>query len=100
MAHVKRLRQVLDLIESNPRHWNQQYWHCDSCHCFAGFAQILEHNMDPTKDFYDESKDDYTSKTFSQARRWLALTEDQAYDLFDCDNSLKYIQKWINREEN
>ncbi len=37
----ERLRLVLKTIEENPQHWEQREWHCETSHCFAGFAQCF-----------------------------------------------------------
>jgi hypothetical protein len=33
------LRETLQDIKGNPKHWNQRQWHCGSSHCFAGFVE-------------------------------------------------------------
>ena len=34
-------KQVLDKITACPEQWEQISWHCETTHCFAGWAQIL-----------------------------------------------------------
>lgn len=41
-----RLDEIIRIIEGNPDHWNQNYWHCGTSHCFAGFAQCKARGLD------------------------------------------------------
>lgn len=44
-VNVELLQKTLDAIKANPQHWNQQFWHCGTSHCFAGFAELLANNL-------------------------------------------------------
>jgi hypothetical protein len=47
-------RQVMDFIEQNPQHHNQEQWHCGSSHCYAGFVEVFANAADPTRPFKSE----------------------------------------------
>ena len=33
--------------QDNPNHWNQRYWHCNTSHCIAGFADMRRNALLP-----------------------------------------------------
>jgi hypothetical protein len=39
------LLKTLETIKANPKHWDQQSWHCNTSHCFAGFAQLIDRQL-------------------------------------------------------
>lgn len=66
--NIDLLTQVLERIESDPEHWDQQYWfranECGTTYCFAGWACVLDGKIaegavgnDPHSfGWYDEGK--------------------------------------------
>lgn len=74
MANQANLEATLAAIEANPDHWNQTAWHCGTSHCFAGFAEMLRLQMNPT----DEMPKGHGCLVDSLATRdWLELTRSQ-----------------------
>lgn len=45
----ERCEQVLQWIEAHPEHWNQEVWHCGTSHCFAGIAEMMRMELDPSE---------------------------------------------------
>ena len=41
MKNLDNCKLVLAQIENHPETWDQKDWHCQTAHCFAGWAQIL-----------------------------------------------------------
>jgi hypothetical protein len=111
MVNVPRLRDALDYIVEHPDEWNQSNWivrtDCGTAGCLAGVVAVkvmgavplfispgvdatsnLEHSSIEDFDFITEHpiwEVDFTSK-FAQLA--LDLTDDQALDLFEADNTL------------
>ena len=42
-------KMVMDAIKANPASWNQGTYHCKTAHCFAGHAELLLGQSDPTR---------------------------------------------------
>jgi len=40
-VNVELLQKTLETIKANPDHWDQDHWHCETSHCFAGFAELI-----------------------------------------------------------
>jgi hypothetical protein len=40
-VHEERLLATLALVKAHPEHWNQEYWHCGTSHCFIGFGDVI-----------------------------------------------------------
>lgn len=39
MKNKKTFDEIINFIENNPQHWEQESWHCGTTHCIAGFVQ-------------------------------------------------------------
>lgn len=67
---------VLDKIKIFPEQWDQHVWHCDTKHCFAGWAQILS---GAEEDRFTAARD---------AKVFLKISHNEARYLFDADRKL------------
>ena len=38
---IEILDKALEMIEANPKHWDQKMWHCGTSHCLAGFCDLV-----------------------------------------------------------
>lgn len=86
-----RLLRILKTIKSNPKHWNQENWHCGTSHCFAGFAELEKLKL-PLKTSEEIMEKWFpVSNTFKVAREYLQLTDRQAVLLFHSNNSLNEL---------
>lgn len=81
----ERLQQVMDQINQHPETWNQNYWHCDSSHCFMGWAQILSGNP----------KTHGINTIMYDACAWLSISEVEFYELSASNLSRKSLQKKV-----
>jgi hypothetical protein len=81
------LRAVLAKIEAHPETWYQASWHCDTTHCFGGWAQILS-GCEQTERAAQVRRD---------ARRWLGLTRYEADLLFAGQNTLQRIRELVEQ---
>ena len=84
-VNVELLQKTLDAIKANPQHWDQTKWHCNTSHCFAGFAELISNNMpiDTDSEVLESDAnfaDMYTTISGGYAQTvWLA--QDNARDL-------------------
>jgi hypothetical protein len=79
-------KKVLDTIEANPACWRQDAWHCDSSHCFAGWAQILS----------GKRADSYTTRR--DARIFLDLSAVDADYFFAAHRTLEDFRAGYDRD--
>lgn len=83
--------RILKTIKSNPKHWNQENWHCGTSHCFAGFAELEKLKL-PLKTSEEIMEKWFpVSDTFKVAKEYLQLTDRQAELLFHSNNSLNEL---------
>lgn len=99
--NIQRFNQVLAMIEANPAHWNQQFWHCNSSHCFAGFAELECLKLQPRHTICDVvaarvEAANTAAKTWQVAIDYLELTEEQADWLFLPYRTLDDF-RWVRR---
>jgi hypothetical protein len=101
------LLKTLQTIKDNPQHWNQAVWHCDTSHCFAGFAQLLDlklpldyvdedEDVDPDGDPYDSGLYFKGTDTGEYAQEALGLRDYEAKDLFASSNTLADLEEIVN----
>jgi len=103
-VNVKLLNDTLDAIKANPEHWQQRYWHCETSHCFAGFAELLslglpldsdEGNLLNNPSTYNDKDGHWNTRI--NAVKALGLDGDY-YDtdlLFSAHNSLEDLEKMV-----
>lgn len=87
--NIERFKQVLEMIEANPEHWNQSHYHCDTSHCFAGFCDLVEQGLPASTD--QESHELYNlrySSCAERAKSFLEINEGEAGFLFACCRTL------------
>lgn len=94
----RRYNQVLATIEANPQHWNQQFWHCNSSHCFAGFTELEFLKLQPRHTICDvlAARGETAARTWQVAIDYLELTEEQADWLFTAYRTLDDF-RWVRR---
>ena len=87
------MTQTMEWIKNNPEHWDQSRWHCGTSHCFAGVAEMLAQNIDPTTKYASES-------TKVIAEKALGLNDQQSDYLFDSHNDINKLSStvdaWVN----
>lgn len=87
----RRFIRVLEAIEANPEHWNQNHWHCGTSHCFAGFAELQKFGLKSSLS-EDEVRGILVHRalfsTFLTAQYYLGLDSDQASWLFSSARTL------------
>ena len=93
MINKELMLNTLAAIKANPQHWDQTSWHCGTTHCFAGFAELLSRNLslDTYIDGYEIN--DWEVNDYAIAK--LGLTDDQAVQLFDADNTLEDLERIV-----
>jgi hypothetical protein len=79
--NIERHNQIIEQIESNPKTWNQEYWHCGTAHCYGGWAQV----------FSGREPNEHT--VMRDAREWLGLTRYQADSAFNANNTLTFLKE-------
>lgn len=111
--NVALLRQTLAHIETHPEEWNQQVYRCRTGMCFAGWAveldggqwaaepdhvdrhvsdeDLLPRPDDPANHIVDGLVD-----VRDRAERILGLHGDQAFDLFDANNTLPMLRQIVS----
>ena len=117
------LRSTLELIKANPDHWDQEYWHCKTSHCFAGFVDLqlrklpldTDENSIPYKDIrvlLEEAGFNLKDKGLTKAIKNLDYPEDptpgeiaqlalglslsQSVSLFNTTNTLEDLEQKVN----
>lgn len=109
--NVPLLRKTLEHITAHPDEWDQDIWAertpCGTVACLAGTAVLLQGFE---LDFYESECDcgcrEGTTASYvisdppqtiqEVARTTLGLTEDQADDLFESDNTLRDLWAYAN----
>lgn len=90
MVNEKLLQEVLDSIEAEPHKLDSRYWvHRDDCWttaCIAGHTVMLE-GYEPLFEVMPYRVEGGMGIA-DIATRLLGLSEEQAAELFDCDNTL------------
>lgn len=113
---AQRLAQVLEAIEANQDHWDQELWHCGTSHCFAGFANLIkrqlpissevitEYRFDPDpfspnyrRRLYLFPNGEVIANPMAEAKEWLGITGEEAWELFDEANSLLSLRCIVTR---
>jgi hypothetical protein len=99
------LRKTLETIKQNPEHWDQQFWHCDTSHCFAGFTHLISLGLDVTKSHFNDQIDwqDFHGACYSingvvtvdYAKEALGLYYEDAQRLFNCLNNLSDLERIV-----
>ena len=89
MANHALLDNTLKLIKENPRHWNQERWHCGTSHCFAGFVELQVKGL-PVNTFLP---DNYLTKHIAMDA--LGINVETADTLFYPYNSLETLERFI-----
>ena len=79
-----RLIEIMEMIEANPSCHTQTSWHCETSHCFGGWAQIKS----------GRHADDST--VVRDARVWLGLTRYEAGRLFAGHNTRKALRMMVD----
>lgn len=101
-VNVELLTKTLETIKANPKHWNQSYWHCDTSHCFAGFAELLANNIPIDTDesvlenderFYNARFDDWS--TSKHATELLGISDNDAETLFASYRTLEDLEEMV-----
>jgi len=106
-VNVELLERTLATIKANPDHWRQSSWHCESSHCFAGFAELLHFGLPVDSDERDLRRDDRFRPdpihgfgsywhTQDNALDALGLDEADGIQLFDGANSLADLESMVN----
>ena len=136
MVNKELLRQVLQIIKDNPEHWDQEQWHCDTTHCFAGVTEALvrgipldsnanEFTWNMDKSLSEQLSECLTKEELTQfslrleatdlnvpleeylnftmpgeytpdiAQIALRLSNEQADNLFDCNNTLEVLEEIV-----
>jgi hypothetical protein len=80
----ERFQEIINKIESNPMSWDQERWHCETAHCFAGHAQILS------------NKPINNGNARKDARVWLDLSKAEANYLFYYKRTLQNFKDFLN----
>lgn len=122
--NIKNINEVMNLIKAHPEIHDQTKWHCNTCHCIAGVANLIAGNFPLNHEFKilitfgcDEGehlkfekgmpvklKDVYEGiNARIWAAEWLELTDTQANILFAPENSLTYmliiVEEWIKEQK-
>lgn len=112
--NVPLLKQTLDYVETHPEEWTQRFYRCGTGMCFAGWAAVLDGGTwydaelkgpwiedmvarpdDPDLDVFLMRDGARTVDVECRARRILGLTEDEASELFDGDNTLDDLRRIV-----
>ena len=87
--NIKNFKLVLNKIIDCPESWNQKEWHCDSSHCFFGWAQILAGKRENNKTVQ------------SDARSFLGLNKQEAEYISHIDRKIEDFENFLQfYEEN
>jgi hypothetical protein len=99
------LRKTLETVKQNPEHWDQQFWHCDTSHCFAGFTHLISLGLDVTKNHYNDDFDYMRPDgsyyringkiTVEYAKEALGLHYEDSSRLFNCLNNLSDLERIV-----
>lgn len=99
-VNVELLRKTLDTIKANPEHWNQRHWHCDTNHCFAGFAELIANNLSIEMSWEQvralRLNGKLESGTGRYAEKLLGITDDDGDVLFDPYNTLEQLERMVD----
>ena len=106
-VNVELLERTLATIKANPEHWYQKNWHCNSSHCFAGFAELLSFGLPiylnvaalkEDKRLYEpvNCRVGFNWFTKGNATEALGLTEEDATLLFAGGNLLEDLESVVN----
>lgn len=103
VLHPQRLREAVEVIESNLRRWNQNCWatgrvpwrnvgwgSCNTVHCIAGWGALLAGwlpeyepwSRNTTGEFYPPSDPTMIRSAFHIAQEHYGLTDQEAVVLF------------------
>lgn len=116
MANATKLREVLDHIADHPEQWNQKLYavqtHCGTAYCAAGLAVVLNgHKVQWYTDVVEigahssevvfNGDAPYSIRDIHElAQEELELTEDEADEFFESENSLEDLWDMANRFTN
>lgn len=107
MANIPLLLKTLDHIRGNPEEWFQATWRCHTGLCFAGHAAVLAGATWVVADDEDEENPQYELVQYPDgsavavdyaeafAIRALDIDDDQAYRLFQWDNSIAVLEQVV-----
>jgi hypothetical protein len=95
MASATRLKRVMKTIKENPKHWNQNDWHCGTSHCFAGFAVLDKYKQSP-KCSAKTINSITTVHTEDEAIDYLKLDTNDAIFLFSPGNTLEELERIVS----
>ena len=80
--NIERHNQIIAKIEADPESWNQKAWHCETKHCYAGYAQILS------------GKGSNNILVRHDARLWLQISKKEANYLFSRERTLEDLKNF------
>lgn len=87
--NIERFRQVLEMIEANPEHWNQGYYHCGTSHCFGGFCDLVEQGLVANTEERGPALLKLESSCAIRAQMFLEINKEEAGFLFACCRTLE-----------
>lgn len=96
--NIERFRQVLEMIEANPEHWNQDDYHCGTSHCFAGFCELAMLGLAATVTVatVQVSRKPFGWRGVSdEAKEFLDISELEADYLFSCIRTLEDFRAMV-----
>lgn len=93
--YANRLRQTLQDVKNNPEHWDQSLWHCNTSHCFAGFAEVRlrceEQGLNLNEHLMEEySYEDYLNDKINHA--YFGITKSSWSSLVNPSNTLTQLE--------
>jgi hypothetical protein len=99
-VNIELLQKTLGAIKDNPQHWNQKYWHCRTSHCFAGFAELIAHNIPINTSAHqiDELRSNnklIMGSTPFVAEKLLGISDEDGCVLFHGYNTLEQLERMV-----
>ena len=88
---IEILDKALEMIEANPKHWDQNMWHCGTSHCLAGFCDLVIKGI---------SSEQVPTYNYSKVNSNFADNNQNLRYLFRANNDLDYIKKNIQHLKN
>ena len=82
--NIENFKLVLNQIKSHPETWDQKNWHCESAHCFFGWAQILS------------GKAVNTDNVLRDARSFLETTKLEEKYIVNAYRTIEGFEKFLN----
>lgn len=86
VRNVPLLEETLTHIRDHPEEWDQAEWICGSAACFAGRSVLLSGARQAGSWGWCVFPGENVASVRTVARDLLGITNNEAYNLFHCDN--------------